>query len=238
MKLALLVSLVSFHSLAMLQALEPLHLEKGELVYSRDFEDGAPLDKERWKEIQHSRWKVEEGKAVGRPSSEEARKQIIAEQIAAGKGERAGRSHIGDLARLNIRKIPQDGVIMEMKFKMVGGIDRNSRYHRIIEFGIHGARVQFEVERTVLRADHDKLVLKEDPWILPDDEWCTVLAEYREDELVIQIKDGPTLRGKHESWARKRGGPIVVNLYGKKEGEVHIEHLKFWEGLQKVDSSE
>lgn len=211
------------------EELKPLLLKKGKVAYSRDFKDGKPLDKERWKEIQHSRWAVEDSKAVGRPSSEESRKKILAAQIAAGKGERAGRSHMGELARLNLNNIPKS-VIMDIRFKMVGGVDRNSRYHRVMEFRIHGARVQFEVERTVLRADHDKTVVAEDPWVLPDDEWCHLLAEYREDELVIQIEGGPTLRSKQESWKRP-GKPNKLNLYGKKEGEVHIDEITFWEGL-------
>ncbi len=208
-------------------ALDPLLLKKGELVYARDFDDGKPLDKNRWQEVQHSRWSVKNGKAVGQPSSNESRKKIIQEQIAAGKGERAGRSHMGDLARLHIKKIP-DPAIMEIKFKMVGGNDRDSRYHRVIEFRVHGARIQFAVNKTLMLADHDKLVLKEDPWVLPDDTWCHMLAEIRGDELIFQIEGGPTLRGKHPSYLRDK--PMLINLFGKQEGEVHIDYIKFWKG--------
>lgn len=213
-------------SLSSIQALEPLITKKGQEVYHRDFEDNLPLNKKKWLSIQNSNWSVESGVAVGKPTTPAQRSIITQKQKDAGN-PKAGRSHLGEYARLNFQKTPNHTII-EMKFKMPGGIDRTNAYHRVIELGIHNARIQFEVDKTTMFANHNEEVLDQKDWILPENEWSVIMFEIKDKNFCIQIENGPTLRGYSESFLTKpRRGKM--NLFGKKEGEVHIDYLKVWE---------
>ena len=208
-------------------ALEPqISKKKGVPVYSRDFEDGKPLSEDKWKGVQQARWTVEKGNAVGRPSSEDARKKIIAEQKAAGN-KKAGRSHMGEYPRLNFWGTPNH-TILEMKIKFKGGKDINNNYCRLIEFGTHNARIQYKLDETVLFANKNSETLAKDKWILPDDTYCVMMMEIKGKEFCIQIENGPTLKGSSDSFLTKpRRGKL--NIVGKKEGEIYIDYIKVWE---------
>ena len=207
-------------------ALEPkITKKKGEAVYSRDFNDNKPLNPDKWKGVQQARWTVENGNAVGRSSSDEARKKITAEQKAAGN-KKAGRSHIGEYPRLNFWKTPNH-TILEMRIKFKGGKDINNNYCRLIELGTHNARIQYKLDETILFANKNSEVLGKNKWILPDDTYCVMMMEIKGKEFCVQIENGPTLKGSSDSFLTKpRHGKL--NIVGKKEGEIYIDYIKVW----------
>lgn len=222
-----IMSWLAFLTLPIL-GLEPLISTKGSLVYDNLFQKEGKLNPKVWRAVQDTNWGVESGVVIGRPTTEKQREAITAKQKADGN-PKAGRSHLGEYARLNWHGTPNHTII-EMKFKMPGGIDRNNAYHRVIELGVHNARIQFEVDKTTLFANHNKEVLDQKEWVMPDGEWCVALFEIKEKDFCIQIENGPTFKGQSESFLTKpRRGKI--NLFGKKEGEVHIASLKIWEAL-------
>ena len=208
------------------QALEPLIAEKGKLVYERDFEDDKPLDPKKWKPVQKTTWQIENGKVVGRPTSDDVRKKIAEEQKAQGN-KKAGRSHNGQYPRLNFYKTP-DHTIIEMKVKFTGGQDLNNSYCRMIELGTHNARINFKLDKTIMYANINTETLDEDPWILAKDTFCTFLMEIKGKEFCLQVENGPTLKGSSDSFLTKpRRGKI--NLVGNKGSTVYIDYIKIWE---------
>ena len=222
----LLISFFCLHS----QAIEPLITKKGKISFDRDFNDNKPLNPKIWKGVQEARWSVVDGVVFGQPSSEESRKKITAAQKAACS-KKSGRSHICKYARLKFWKTPNETII-EMKIKFKGGNVSDNAYYRVIELGTHNARIQFRPDKTIMYANKNSETLDEKPWILAEDTYCTLLFEIKGKDFCIQIENGPTLRGSSDTFLTKaRHGKL--NLFGAKEGNVYIDHLKIWEAESK-----
>ena len=189
-------------------ALDPIMTVTGEVALEGDFTKDQPkLDKQIWQSRQHTRWSIEHGVLLGKPST----KEFQASQD----------HHRGLEPRLSVPPTPQN-FAMKISFRYLGS--EAGKIASFIEFGHHVVRVHFSAEGTRLLVDGESLLMGEAKDFQPKDgEWIEALVELHGDEFVIQFADGPTLYAKHERIAGEKNG---FGICGTTGGVVEIRSLK------------
>ncbi|MCX7005984.1 MAG: hypothetical protein NTY53_01810 [Kiritimatiellaeota bacterium] len=101
-----------------------------------------------------------------------------------------------------------------------------SRNIPALDLGHHIARVEFGVEGLRLLAEGETVQLASCPDFKLEMGRCyRVLAEARDDELVVQFAGGPTLHGKHPAFKAEDHQLAVIGLI---EGEVELDDVTLW----------
>lgn len=193
--------------------LKPLLAVPDKVVYREDFSKAGPFNKEHWGARQGTRWAIEDGVLRGRPSSPE---------FQAKK-----KDHFGYEPRISAPVTPLQ-FVAEFSVRFSGGTE--TAISPFVEFGHHVVRVQFTKDGVYLLAEHDTLriagttELKYEPG-----RWYHCLAELKGDEFVIQFAGGPTLYGKHPSYAQPASsGANGFGLAGPKDGLAEVDNVTFW----------
>lgn len=79
-----------------------------------------------------------------------------------------------------------------------------------------------------IKGDKD-LILDHSDWQPTRDRWTKVLIETKGDEVVAQIKNGPTLRMKSERLnVPKESGNLKAR---GKEGSIEYSNVRIWEAI-------
>jgi hypothetical protein len=219
----LIIALLTF-SLSVLAELKPQLAQKGQLLLAADFSQ-EPSDK--WKFLHGTRFKVEEGRLVGVPSTKEYQ--------AAHKG-----SHSGGTPSSRLYVISQD-VIMQFSFQMKDGL-------REVHIGAndgtfktgsgHVGRVSFSTRSGLslikdrnIRLEGDKTeTLANKPFEFKNDQWYTVMVEFVGDTLSAQVEGGPSLSAKN---IRFKSTKSDINLPTRGGGKVLYDNVFVWQAQSK-----
>jgi hypothetical protein len=190
--------------------LTPLLAIPDQVVLRDDYATPKPLVKGVYTRRQGTRWAIEDGVLRGRPSP--------AEYQAKKK------DHFGYEPRLSIPACPQEFAI-RFDVRFVGG--EASPIVPFVEFGHHVARVAWPSGGGAkLVADGETVQLAAAPdFKLESGRWYRALAEIKGEEFVIQFAGGPTLYGRHPSFAGKKDG---FGVTGNKGGTVELDNVTVW----------
>ena len=191
-------------------ALKPLLAVPNQIVLREDFAAPKPLEKATYSMRQGTRWTIADGVLRGIPSSAE---------FQAKK-----KDHFGYEPRISIPACPQEFVI-QFDVRFVGG--SATAIVPFVEFGHHVARVTWAGGGGAkLIADSETVQLAAAPeFKIESGKWYRALAEIKGDEFVIQFAGGPTLHGKHASFAGKKDG---FGVAGNKGGTVELDNVTVW----------
>lgn len=195
-------------------ALKPLMLVPDQIVYQDGFATNKALDTRVWRVGQGTRWAATNGVLHGRPSSPEF--------------QAAHKTHKGLEPRLVLAKCPP-AYVAEFSVCFVGGKPvppLPARNIPALDLGHHIARVEFGVEGLRLLAEGETVQLANFPeFKLELGRRYHVLAEARDDEVVVQFAGGPTLHGKHPSYKAADHLLAVIGFVG---GEVELDDVTLW----------
>lgn len=201
-------------SLASLSAgIEPIFLQPKELLFETDFAGEEDIgDASRWKIIQNTRWKLEDGLLLGRPASAEY--------------QNSRKDHNG--IRPMIRAfLPSENFIAEWKVKFTGE-GENIEAEFGMAFGIHTTKVCFgSNEDSYLTAGifENKIKVSSAGHRFQADTWYRIIVEIKDDEMVAQIEGGPTFYLQHPNAAHVKE---VMQFQGTKQGKVYVESIRIW----------
>ncbi len=211
-------------------ALEPLISRKGALLFEDRFEVQEP--RPEWKALHGTRWQVEGGVYKGVPSTKE---------FQASRDNHTGATPSMTLV------VPARECILEMSIKISGKLnaahigfnegttaETTGHIFRMIVGTVSGTALQKD-RNSQLKGDKDQILDLSD-WKPKRDEWFTVMLETQGDEVVAQIKDGPTLVMKN---ARLDVPKAWGNLKARgKEGSLGYDNVRLWEALPLKASNE
>lgn len=208
--LAWIASCASSALAADFPTLKPLLTVPDQTVLREDYATPKPLTKGVYAQRQGTRWTIEDGVLRGRESSPE---------FQAKK-----KDHFGYEPRLSIPACPQEFAI-QFDVRVTGG--KSTGIVPFVEFGHHLARVAWpNGGGASLVADGESVQLAAAPnFKLESGRWYRALAEIKGEEFVIQFAGGPTLYGKHASFARQKDGFGVCGTQG---GTVELDNLTVW----------
>ena len=211
--LTMLMTLTSFGQIS--GELQPVLIKTGNIVLQEDFNTPHALDKKVWQNGQGTRWEIKDGELQGIPSTPEY--------------QAARKNHKGLSPRISLLAVPQEYAV-QFSFKLdpnpVNGKPKPADLPYVFfDFGHHMTRLLLDDKGAHLVASNETVTLAEDKTFrFKPGRRYEALFELKGDEVVIQIQDGPTLRGKHEIIAQpKKSFDFVGN------GEMlHIDDLTVW----------
>jgi len=195
--------------------LQPVLAKTGGIVLHDDFNTPHALDKKVWQNGQGTRWEIKDGELQGIPSTPEY--------------QAARKNHKGLSPRIALLAVPQEYAI-QFSFKLdpnpINGKPKPADLPYVFfDFGHHMTRLLLDDKGAHLLASNETVTLAEDKTFrFKPERRYEVLFELKGDDVVIQIQDGPTLRGKHELIAQqKKSFDFIGN------GEMlHIDDLTVW----------
>ena len=204
-------------------ALEPLISRKGALLFEDRFDGGQA--KPEWKALHGTRWEVEDGAYKGIPSTKEF--------------QSSRDNHTGATPSMTLG-VPARECILEMSIKLSGKLNAahigfnegttaqtTGHIFRLI-VGVESGTALQRDRNSQKQGDKDQ-VLDESDWKPKREEWFTVMLETQGDEVVAQIKGGPTLTMKN---ARLDVPKAWGNLKARgKEGSLNYDNVRIWEAL-------
>ena len=204
-------------------ALEPLISRKGNLLFEDRFDSSEA--KAEWNALHGTRWSVEEGAFVGLPSTKE---------FQASRDH-----HTGATPSMKLEAGARE-VILEMSVRISGGLrsahvgfnegptsTTTGHIFRLILDTSSGVALQRD-RNSQVEGDKDRIMTRSD-WKPQRDEWITVMLETQGDEVMAQVKGGPTLIMKN---ARLDVTKTSANLKARgQEGSIAYDDVRIWEAL-------
>jgi len=210
---AVLLTLTSFGQIA--GELQPVLAKTGGIVLQEDFNTPHALDKKVWQNGQGTRWEIKDGELQGIPSTPEF--------------QAARKNHKGLSPRIALLAVLQEYAV-QFSFKLdpnpVNGKPKPADLPYVFfDFGHHMTRLLLDDKGAHLVASNETITLAEDKaFRFKPGLRYEALFELKGDEVVLQIQDGPTLRGKHEIIAQPKKSFDFVG-----SGEMlHIDDLTVW----------
>lgn len=211
--LVVLLTQISFGQIS--GELQPMLVKNDNIILHDDFNTPHALDKKVWQNGQGTRWEIKDSELQGIPSTPEY--------------QTARKNHKGLSPRIALLAVPQEYAV-QFSFKLdpnpVAGKPKPTDLPYVFfDFGHHMTRLLLDDKGAHLVASNETITLAEDKaFQFKPERRYDVLFELKGDEVVIQIQDGPTLRGKHELIAKeKKSFDFVGN------GEMlHIDNLTVW----------
>jgi len=207
------------------EELKTKFLIPGEPILERDFNDGVNPGTPIWR-LRKSKWVVEESVLTG-----------------------VNTDGNGPFIRLN--SIEKQGLLPEnyiMKFSFMAKenpeVKKGNKYHpenslgHRFSFNHYTAKIQWRHDKgMVLSMGHDDVHVDAD-FLIKKGEWYHVIAEMRDDELLVSFKDGPTYFFKDEALRSKPSGWEFFTHISEK---AYLDDLQVWsikegtkEGWEKV----
>jgi len=204
-------------------ALEPLISRKGDLLFEDRFESGAA--RPEWNALHGTRWSTQGGAYVGIPSTKEF--------------QDSRDNHTGATPSMKL-EVGAREVILEMSVKISGGLrsahvgfnegptaTTTGHIFRLILDTNSGVSLQRD-RNSQKKGDKDQILARSD-WKPQRDYWITVMLETQGDEVLAQVKGGPTLIMKN---ARLDVIKTSANLKARgKKGSISYDNVRIWEAL-------
>ena len=171
-------------------ALTPLLAQPGELLFSDDFD--RDTIKPQWKPLHKTRWSIANGTLQGIPATEEYQKSRT--------------KHNGGTPSMTL-VVPARDCILQMSFMLSGkmkgahfgfndGTAKNATGHVCrVTFDARNGTKLIKDKSSKVEGDVDEVLATSD-WAPKLNKWHTLLFEARGDQIVVQVKGGPTLRGQ------------------------------------------
>ena len=204
------------------EPMTPMMVKLGEPILIETFEkDGQSYD--HWPST-NKRWSPKDGVLRGLPSTKEYREQ-------------QGRSHNGTAPNLFIRfgglEKPVPNVCFAIRFKYLSSEEVNvpDDLEPIGRVGFAGKSTLLWIEAADSRIGTLRYTYGADKTMrLEFDRWYECLFEVFQDEVVVQVKDGPTFYGKDQNISLKGTEEKTNRVFisGPKESTVVIDHVKVW----------
>lgn len=193
--------------------LQPLMAVPDQVILQADFSVPGPLNKDHWRPLQGTQWKIADGVLLGQPSTPE---------FQASKPD-----HKGLEPRINCPAAPRE-CIARLSVRFSEGSE--TAIVPFVEFGHHVARIQFTRDGVLLLADHDSLKVAESTSLkYQPGRWYHLLAEVKGDEFLVQFADGPTLHARHPSYALPPpSGAPGIGIAGPKGGKAELDEVTIW----------
>lgn len=195
-------------------ALSPLMVVPGKIVFESDFSKTIPVQKPDWRQQQGTRWEISNGVLHGQPSTVE---------YQAKKPD-----HKGLEPRISVPMTTPE-FVAKFSVRFLDGSE--NRIVPFIEFGHHVCRIKFSQKGAAqLLVDHETmLVAGAEGFHYEPGKWIHVLAEMKGDEFVIQFTGGPTLYTKQTSFPKAiADGIISIGIAGPRGGKVEIDNMTLW----------
>lgn len=219
-----LASVTLFHAAARAAepALQPLMLVPDKVLFADDFstprndlKPKKPEEGDSWIPNQGTRWVVEDGVLRGRASSAEY--------------QASHETHKGLHPRIVLAKTPEN-YVLRFSLRLVEGkpfvAEQRRSISPFVEIGHHIARVTWGAGGAMLLAEGDSLQIAGAPGFkLEMGRWYHVMVEKRDDEVVVQFADGPTLHGKHPSYQSDKH---FVMVGGLEAGVMELDNVTVW----------
>lgn len=201
----------------------PVLMKPGKLVFSDSFKESTLQP--QWTPLHQTRWNVINGMLHGIPATEEFQKSRT--------------KHNGGTPSSKL-EVPVTDCILQMSFKLTGKMNG-------AHFGFndgtfqsgtgHVGRVTFHkrdgislIKDKNTKLENDQVeVLKSDPFKIQSDHWYTFVLEVKGEKMVMQLKDGPTLKTRHE---RFRAPKSWINLPTRGGGEIFYDDVRIWAPLK------
>jgi len=202
--------------------LEPLLCKRGEPLFSDSF-DGAL--KPEWSPTYKTRWAIANGTLNGQPATPE-------DQASARDEKHNGKSP--DI-QLNV---PTTDCIVLYSFKLSSTITQQSLtfndgnaitgtgHISALQLHFRNGASLLKKKNTKTQGDADEVLATSD-WKPKPDQWYHVMQEMRGEELVVQIKGGPTLVATHPRFATAKTW-LSLGTWGG--GTVSYANVRIWKG--------
>ena len=201
----------------------PVLMEPGKLIFADSFKEA--MIRSQWTPLHQTRWDVTNGMLHGIPATEEFQKSRT--------------KHNGGTPSSKL-VVPVKDCILQMSFKLTG---KMSGAHFGFNDGTfqsgtgHVGRVTFHkrdgislVKDKNTKLENDQVeVLKSNPFKIQSDQWYTLLLEVKGEQMVMQLKDGPTLKAQHK---RFRSPKSWINLPTRGGGEIYYDDVRIWAPLK------
>ena len=192
-----------------LDAISPVLLKRGELIYKNDFSSGS-VDKP-WKVLQKTRFKVKDGVLHGLP--------------ATAENQAARSDHNGPVALIDYI-LEDQSFIVYAKIQWQGDSQTNGTF----ELGHHVCAVSFGKNDIILKGELDKkkFTMATIGHKAEKGRWYTLIAEVHGDQVAVQIEDIGEMRGQHAAFKQKRKS---LRIRGVRSGAMLLDNL----AIYKVD---
>lgn len=210
-------------------SLKPLMAQLEALYFAENFDSTNKIDTAFIEPQENSRWSISDKHLIGIPSTEE-------DQLKTSAHNGAKPSIYAQLPDPNVC------VSFKIRYSGLGVIYKGGG------FGItrYGVGIKLNAVQTSISADHNHLgMMHSDSHQLVEDQWYECLLEIVSDEIVVQIKDGPTLYGKHDTIFGKHGSVKFLaenglphhkpfGFFGADSCSVYIDDLEIWSAKKTV----
>ena len=201
----------------------PVLMKRGELVFTDSFKESTL--RPEWTPLHQTRWNVANGMLHGIPATEEFQKSRT--------------KHNGGTPS-SMLVVPVKDCIFQMSFKLTGKMNG-------AHFGFndgtfqsgtgHVGRVTFHkrdgislIKDKNTKLENDQVeILTSDPFKIKSDQWYTFVLEVKGEQMVVQLKDGPTLRARHERFLAPKSW---FNLPTRGGGEIFYDDVRIWAPLK------
>ena len=204
-------------------SITPVLMKPGKLIFSDSFEDDAI--RPQWNRLHQTRWNVSKGALHGIPATEEFQKSRT--------------KHNGGTPSSKL-VVPVKDCILQMSFKLTG---KMSGAHFGFNDGTfqsgtgHVGRVTFHkrdgislIKDKNTKLENDEVeILTSDPFKIQSDQWYTFVLEVKGEQMVVQLKDGPTLTARHDRFHAPKSW---INLPTRGGGEIYYDDVRLWAPLK------
>lgn len=201
----------------------PLLIKPGKLIFADSFK--AATIRPQWTPLHQTRWNVTNGMLHGIPATEEFQKSRT--------------KHNGGTPSSKL-VVPVNDCILQVSFKLTG---KMTGAHFGFNDGTfqsgtgHVGRVTFHkrdgislIKDKNTKLENDRVeVLKSNSFKVQSDQWYTFVLEVKGDQMVMQLKDGPTLQASHKRFQAPKSW---INLPTRGGGEIFYDDVCVWEPLK------
>ena len=200
----------------------PVLMKPGKLIFADSFK--VATIRSQWTPLHQTRWNVTNGRLHGVPATEEFQKSRT--------------KHNGGTPSSKL-VVPVNDCILQMSFKLTGKMTG-------VHFGFndgtfqsgtgHVGRITFHKRDgiSLIKDKNTKLgndeveVLKSNPFKIQSDQWYTFVLEVKGEQMVMQLKDGPTLQASHKRFGAPKSW---INLPTRGGGEIYYDDVRIWKPL-------
>jgi hypothetical protein len=197
----------------------PVLMKPGKLIFADNFDEVSI--RSQWTPLHQTRWNVIDGALHGIPATEDFQKSRT--------------KHNGGTPSSKLVVPIKDG-ILQMSFKLTGkmaGVHFGFNDGTFQDGTGHVCRIAFHKRDgiSLIKDKNTKLandqveVLKSNPFKIQSDQWYTFVMEVTGDQMVVQLKDGPTLKARHKRFGAPKSW---INLPTRGGGEIYYDDVRIW----------
>lgn len=201
----------------------PVLMKPGKLIFADSFQEGTI--RPQWIPLHQTRWDVTNGTLHGIPATEEFQK--------------SRKKHNGGTPSSKL-VVPVKDCILQISFKLTGKMNG-------AHFGFndgtfqsgtgHVGRVTFHkrdgislIKDKNTKLENDQVeVLKSNPFKIQSDQWYTLVLEVKGEQMVMQLKNGPTLKAQNKRFLAPKSW---INLPTRGGGGIYYDDVRIWTPLK------